>query len=297
MKEPNLFLIGAPKCGTTALAHNLAQHLEIYVPSQKEPRFFDKEIFYDDSKDYVIKNLEEYLLYYSSPEAKNSQYRLDASVFNMYSEEAIENILRLSPEAKFIIILRDPVEATISMFHQRFSSVEKKLREISEDFQECWDSLEERKLGKSYPYACCNRFLFRYDLLYSYQDYVPYLKKRLGSQLLITFYEDYKDNPKIFYKEIFHFLELDNIMIDNRQRNKSQILKNNILLQILYKISKWTFPLRKRLGIAGKFNIQKNVQKKFQKEVNKKIQIAPRVYDFFAPSYAYLAKLKKDKKI
>jgi hypothetical protein len=48
-----------------------------------------------------------------------SKYRVDGSVFNMYSKESIDRILSLSPNAKFVVILRDPVEASISMHKLR----------------------------------------------------------------------------------------------------------------------------------------------------------------------------------
>lgn len=61
---PNLFIIGAPKTGTTALANNLAQHSEIYISKYKEPRFFDFE------EDYPIKTLDEYLKLFNTKESK-----------------------------------------------------------------------------------------------------------------------------------------------------------------------------------------------------------------------------------
>ena len=39
MKKPNLFIVGAPKCGTTFLYHYLKQHPEIFFPDFKEPHF------------------------------------------------------------------------------------------------------------------------------------------------------------------------------------------------------------------------------------------------------------------
>ena len=40
---PNLFIIGAPKCGTTALASWLSIHPEIFAPATKEPHHFSAE--------------------------------------------------------------------------------------------------------------------------------------------------------------------------------------------------------------------------------------------------------------
>lgn len=164
---PNLFILGAPKSGTTALANNLSQHQEIYISKQKEPRYFDSHTFYD----YPIKSLDEYLKLFNNEEAKKSKYRLDASVFNMYSAQSIKNILSFSSDAKFIIILREPVSASISMHKQRLAYSDTKMRELSENFIECWKMKEDRKAGQNFPVGCRNKILFRYDALYSYELY------------------------------------------------------------------------------------------------------------------------------
>ncbi len=41
--RPNLFVVGAPKCGTTSLHYYLAQHPEIFMSNPKEPYFFGKD--------------------------------------------------------------------------------------------------------------------------------------------------------------------------------------------------------------------------------------------------------------
>ena len=40
MPLPNLFVIGAPKCGTTSLHRYLDQHPRISMSAVKEPKFF-----------------------------------------------------------------------------------------------------------------------------------------------------------------------------------------------------------------------------------------------------------------
>ena len=40
---PDFFIVGAPKCGTTALYHYLSQHPSIYMPALKEPHFFCRD--------------------------------------------------------------------------------------------------------------------------------------------------------------------------------------------------------------------------------------------------------------
>lgn len=37
---PNLFVVGAPKAGTTSLWHYLRQHPDVFMSALKEPHFF-----------------------------------------------------------------------------------------------------------------------------------------------------------------------------------------------------------------------------------------------------------------
>ena len=50
---PNLYLIGAPKCGTGSLAHMLSQHTEIFVPLMKEAHYFDNEQYFQQGEFYL----------------------------------------------------------------------------------------------------------------------------------------------------------------------------------------------------------------------------------------------------
>lgn len=205
---PDLFLIGAPKAGTSALADSLCRHPSIYC-WKKEPRFFDASVFYDDPDLYPIKNITDYLKNYDNPVSKAAAYRLDASVFNMYSRDSIARIQELNPNAKFILVLRDPVASSKSMFLQRLKCVREDMREVSEDFCECWSSLSERSKGGGYPPSCKTTILFRYDVLYHYEWFVPDLVELVGRErLLILRYEDYKSNPTAVFGLILNWLGL-----------------------------------------------------------------------------------------
>lgn len=293
---PNLFIIGAPKNGTTALAYNLSLHENIFIPKVKEPTFFDAHIFYDYEEDFPIKNLKEYLSFYDYDEARKAKYRLDGSVFNMYSEEAINNILKLSPNAKFIIILRDPISASISMHKQRLKYAGGGLREISEDFVDCWNMIEERKKGNQFPKDCRNKFLFRYDLLYSYEMYLPFIINNIKKEnLFIAFYEEYKEVPELFFRELFDFLEVKNIEISNSIINESFILKKSMVLLIIQKIVNILSPFLQKVGLSKNRKILKfkDFIYSFYRVKSSKIDNTSKVKEFFNKTYDYLDELKK----
>jgi hypothetical protein len=141
---PNLFLIGAPKCGTSALIDQLRSHPDLFVPRQKEILFFDAHVFYDREQDWPIKSMDAYLALFAGEDAAAATYRVDGSIYNMYSRESIQRILELSPEAKFVLVLRDPLSASKSMHLQRLKYAETALRELSTDFCACRRRISRR---------------------------------------------------------------------------------------------------------------------------------------------------------
>lgn len=253
VKPPNVFLIGAPKAGTSALANALSQHPEIFM-GKKEPRFFDAENYYDFVGDYPIASLEEYLQLFSSAVAQKSNFRLDASVFNMYSSRSIERILSVSPDAKFIVMLRDPITASKSMHNQRLKYIDSAMREVSEDFCACWLLLAQRKDGFGFPEGCRNRILFRYDYLYHYEWHLPKCLALINNnQQLVLRYEEFKVNPLSVCKEIFSYLGSDASFIPQLGIvNPSLITENNMWNSFLQAIIKNTAGARKVIGLRGR---------------------------------------------
>ncbi|HAB36846.1 MAG TPA: hypothetical protein DCE52_02385 [Rhodobacteraceae bacterium] len=108
---PNLFIIGAPKCGTTALASWLSIHPEIFAPATKEPHHFSAE--------YCLTSLSlDYKKLYQNWSC-NEKWAIDASVWYLHSPTAVPNILAAQPDARFIVLLRSPLQMIPSMHQQQ----------------------------------------------------------------------------------------------------------------------------------------------------------------------------------
>ena len=63
--KPNFFIIGAPKCGTTALSEYLRSHPSVLISEPKEPHYFSTDI---DTR-YAIRDLEGYRACYAGASA------------------------------------------------------------------------------------------------------------------------------------------------------------------------------------------------------------------------------------
>lgn len=122
MKKPNLFIVGNPRCGTTALYNYLKLHPEIEFPKLKEPRYlaslaqkFPHNGIGDASIDRaIIKNKEDYLALYENCDAK---YIGDASPDTLfYYNTTIDEIKRFTQRPKIIIMLRNPADRAYSAY-------------------------------------------------------------------------------------------------------------------------------------------------------------------------------------
>ena len=296
MNIPNLFLIGAPRCGTRSLKNALSYHSDIFVPNIDEPRYFERKIIYDLKRDYKFSKLKEYLKLFNSKSTNKKKYYLDASAFAMYSEESIKNILRLNKNAKFIIMLRDPLEASKSMFKKRLSVTYKPLREIDYDFYKCWEILEKRKKGFGYPENCRSKLLFRYDLLYSYDKYTHYINKLIKphNRIYINF-NTLTSNPNIVIENLLNFLNIDKVNLPIIKQNSGTIISNNFFITIFEYFLVKTVNIRHKYYLSGnRLSIFKNfyqsLKNKRKKQMSHDSKKDEKIKKFFLRAYEVLEK-------
>ena len=113
MGEINLHIVGVQKAGTTALASFLHQHPDIYVVDGKEAHVFDHPTFSQRANKPRIARLSfnKRLTNY-----QNERYLCDATPITLYRQEFISECVAYNPDAKFIVILRDPVKRAVSHY-------------------------------------------------------------------------------------------------------------------------------------------------------------------------------------
>lgn len=285
--RPNLFLIGAPKCGTSAFIDQLRQHPAVYVPREKELLYFDREVFFDDPRDYHHASETDYLGRFDTARSASARYRGDGSVFVMYSRGALERILTMSPDARFILILRDPLSACKSMHVQRMKYIDPTLREVSTDFCTCWDLLSERAAGRAFPPGCRSRIVFRYDLLYSYERYLEMIAEVVPTgRLLVIDYERFRDAPRTVHRSVFRFLDLEPVELPLIRTNPSYTVDPNRLQTILGHVLRATATQRRTLGLThGRFPWLDRLLEGKRTSVDRgSTRCDERVREFFAPA-------------
>jgi hypothetical protein len=113
-KWPNFFIVGAPKSGTTSLYEYLKQIPEFFFPSIKEPNFFSVNLNQELLLTKPIRQKEKYLSLYQN--ARNEKFLGDASPTYLWDPDAARLISEKSPNAKIIILLRNPVSRAFSHY-------------------------------------------------------------------------------------------------------------------------------------------------------------------------------------
>jgi len=113
MAKPNLFIIGAMKCGTTSLHMYLDSHPQIFMSKPKEPFFFSRESNWSKGDESYLKLFAE-----SGDAVIIGEASVEYAALPNFSGVP-QRIAKFNPEARFIYMMRDPIERTISHYWHR----------------------------------------------------------------------------------------------------------------------------------------------------------------------------------
>lgn len=196
--RPNLFVVGAPKCGTTAMAAYLSGHPDVFM-YRKELHYFGS----DNPRSSSKLSLEEYL--YLFRQAHGERYLCDASPSYLRSEFAAKEIHAFNPVAKILIMLRDPVDWLYSYYGMlRYAQ-----REPIEDFEAALHAEPERQAGRNVPpgEASPRPFLYRQNACFTDQV-ARYLDVFGRAQTLVLISEEFASDTPREYLKTLQFLGL-----------------------------------------------------------------------------------------
>lgn len=204
--RPNLFIVGAQKSGTSALAAWLGQHPEVCMSFPKEPgylAFGESGYTYPDgygnpapASRYVVSDERSYLnlFAHATPEQRILG---EASTWYLALPGMAQRIRDYRADAKIIVILRDPVERAYSAWrHARGDRLEP-----CEDFS----AALAMEAGRGEV-----EFLLRYQRMGLYSEALAeYQSVFPKAQLLVLFYDDVRDDPLSVWRAVCEFLGID----------------------------------------------------------------------------------------
>jgi len=196
--RPNLFIVGAPKCGTTALYEYLSTHPNIFMAKVKEPHFFAQDLGV-----YVqIKTREEYDRLFAASTSAHTCVG-EASVYYLRSQVAIPNIHAFNPGARIIAMFRNPVDMVYSLHSQLLYWSE----EVEPDFETAWRLQERRRRGLDLPPRSRGGFLVQYAEVGSFGTQTRRLLDLFPrDQVKLILYDDFTRSPQAVYDDVLAFL-------------------------------------------------------------------------------------------
>lgn len=202
LPKPNLFLIGGAKCGTTTLATYLASQREICWSVPKEPWFFCQRDMAERCA--PLKTMEWYARCFSH--WRGEEVLGEGSVSYYVSRYAIEEILYFNENARFILILRDPLDMFVSLHRQMLYNKQESV--IS--FERAWILQEKRRYGVGIPSKCENINFLMYR---EWVDWTKIIKRLFASakrdRILLLFFDDVVEHPEKVEEKLRAFLGVD----------------------------------------------------------------------------------------
>lgn len=201
MDDLNFLIVGAPKCGTTALAQYLGEHPDIYVTRPKEPHFF----LCDKDPNRKIKTLRHYRAILEK--GRDYSVRGEASVWYLFSDHAREEIFRYNPFAKIIILVREPAEFVASLHAQLVFGGYESDREL----ESAWE--RERRREAEIATTTIEEipgWRTRYRELIRMREYAVRYVERFGKEnVLVLNYESLVTDAGSVYRQTLHFLGVE----------------------------------------------------------------------------------------
>lgn len=254
-KRPNFFIIGAPKCGTTSIAAWLSQHPDVFISKPKEPHFFNS-----DMKSRRYRKASSYRRLFNN--ASEGTIAIgEASTWYLYSDVAVPNILDWNPEARFIVMVRNPAAMALSLFLHNHRHG----HENAATFEEAWRLQHQRKQGKKIPRLCADPHYLMYKEACALGSQVERLLNWAPSeQICILGLQNLKNDPKGCLYRIEHFLGLEHHSYSSlKAQNESSRVRSRTLLYLIRAAGR----LKRSLGIRQQFGLAQLNERKAEKPI------------------------------
>ncbi|XP_062330740.1 carbohydrate sulfotransferase 15-like isoform X1 [Osmerus eperlanus] len=244
---PYFYIIGQPKCGTTDLYDRLRLHPDVRFTTFKEPHWWTRKRFgiirlsdgfhdrypvedYLDLFDLAAYQIQDHLLVNSSGAPKQHNIIIgEASASTMWDNNAwvyfydnttegeppflIQDFVHaLQPDARFIVMLRDPVERLYSdylYFGIANKSAEDFHEKVSESLQLFEGCLTEYRMRACvYNTTLNNAMPVRLQVGLYIVYILDWLTVFSKNQILVLRLEDHASNRKYTMHKVFNFLNL-----------------------------------------------------------------------------------------
>ena len=268
--EPNFFILGAAKAGTTALYDILSQHPDIYFSFVKETMFFSHDDNFQRGFDWYVKT------FFSGSD--ELPLRGEATPHYLYWAEKVAPRIAQQysdKDPKFIVILRDPVKRAYSWYWNM-----KKEGKEDLDFEHALAAealrLSENKEKLYFAGAMTYGYLRGSDYLNQIKEYLKYFSR---DQFFFLLQEDLNCLDSEPFTGLIDFLGVQSkFKFQNIFSNQAKTPRSRLMHQVLHdrsivkELIKKVLPLNYRYKIKTKLS-DANMQEFSYPPLDKNLEI------------------------
>ena len=204
--ERFLFIVGAPRAGTTTMSHWLRANPQILFPFVKEPHFFTQHDLRGLAEPELRRVVErDYLDHFFAPPEGDQSVGADCSVSYLYAPEQLEPVLKLWPDSRFVVSVRDPLTLLPSLHKRLIFTGDENLRR----FEDAWAAVPARAAGRQIPWSTIEPKWLRYDEAARYATYIERLFAAVGKErCLVVLFDDLVADPAGQHRRLTEFAGL-----------------------------------------------------------------------------------------
>jgi hypothetical protein len=224
---PDFYMVGAPKCGTTALYDFLRQHPEIFLPETKELLFFGSDLSYPSRL-----TEEGFLAHYAG---RRGEKRAGAAhTAYLQSVKAAEEIRARRADADIIAMVRNPLE----MLPSWHSELLYQTVEDIEDFEEALDAEADRRQGRRLTRTAHNSYVesLYYSEVAAFSGQVErYLNAFGRPHVHVIIHDDLRRDAAGAYRTTLEFLRVDTAFVPEFAiANPNKMVRSRILQNLYF---------------------------------------------------------------
>ncbi|MFT5598773.1 MAG: hypothetical protein ACI9V8_001278 [Urechidicola sp.] len=264
----NFFIIGFQKRGTTSLANYLSGNPTVFICPIKESHYFST-----DRGNRQVTNEKDYLSIYNK--AENSHFAVvEASTGYIASKNAVKNILDFNPDAKFILMIRNPIDMAISLHAEYIQTG----WETVTSFRGAWDLQRTRASGRSIPPMCPEVKALQYGGMCAVGEQVDRFFSLVSwEKVKSIFFDEFKVHTREVYLDVLDLIGVeDDSRTDFPVSNARKSIGNHVFQQVINRLAKLkTMVVGHRFQIGIRFKLTKinsiSVKSKKLGSVNRKM--------------------------
>ncbi len=198
-RGPDFIIIGAQKCGTSALKRNLEMHDAIHM-AEGEIHFFDRPKAWSRGRDWYLEHF-------------NQRNKVQGEKTPDYLDTypAARRIANTVPGVKLIALLRDPVTRAYSHWNHMMQRIEETSKRGWEDV-----SFEESIVRSSRGIVPYTRLLNKGQYIEQLERYARHFPRK---QIFIGIQERFLHNGASELARVFRFLGVEEVPVEPAKRH------------------------------------------------------------------------------